>query len=365
MNLNISTLANLIMSAPAKVRKHKPKWNNNSFKGIKSVEDAIIKKVNALRKQKGLPALKSDERLRVAARQHTQEMISKNYYSHKSPVAAWSLVRRRSCYAGFLDPFVAENIGNTNDKNPASALFIHWKKSPGHYKNMVHKKMTHIGIGVAKTKRGGVPIYFATQLFAAIPIDFRKLAMSQVNQKLFRLQVNLTMKNGTAVLAWDGSKYLGTLSRVNGVAKLKVNLPKPLSSKKTFVFALKDAPNKPALVCSRVFVDQKGRVKTKHYSEAPMCKPITSVKATIKSATVKQWMLRGEAKANTSTAATKTRFFINKTWGRSLPLKLGAWKAFSQPMPSKRSLFALVLHRLLKEYLYIDPTSSTKTFQCP
>jgi hypothetical protein len=331
------------MSAPAKARKHKPAWNKNSFKGIKSIEDAIVSKVNALRKQLGLPALKSDERLRVAARQHTQEMISRNYYSHNSPVSTWSSVKRRACYAGFLDPFVAENIGHSNDANPANALFISWKKSPGHYKNMVHKKMTHIGIGVAKTMRGGVPTYFATQLFGSIPIDFRKLAVSQVNQKLFSLQVNLAMKDSTAIMAWDGRKYLGTLPRVNGVARLKIDLSKPLSSKRTF---------------------QNGRVKTKHYARAPMCQPITSVKATIKNSAAKRWVLRGEAKANTSTAASKTRFFINKTWGPRLPLTLGAWKAFSQSLPTKRSLFALVLHRLFKEYLYIDP-SGTKTFQCP
>jgi 4-diphosphocytidyl-2-C-methyl-D-erythritol kinase len=60
----------------------------------------------------------------------------------------------------------AENVGQTNERHPGSAIFESWKRSPDHYRNLIGRPFNHTGIGVAKTPDGRT---FVTQLYVTFP----------------------------------------------------------------------------------------------------------------------------------------------------------------------------------------------------
>lgn len=93
-----------------------------------------LKELNALRKKKGLPALKIDKTLQKAAELRAAELTVR--YSHerpngKMPVSITKKVAAENIAMGF---------GHAEDVCEA------WKNSPGHYRNMVHTDMKSIGI---------------------------------------------------------------------------------------------------------------------------------------------------------------------------------------------------------------------------
>ena len=155
-----------------------PTWRAGSFTGNKAVEQSIVAKVNALRRKLGLKPITVDKRLTVAARQHTQEMIARNYFSHYSPIATFRMPWRRACLAGYIDRSVSENIAQVgNPTDPAATLFTSWVSSPRHYANMTKRGAIHIGMGVASVMRKGMKVYFATQMFGASSLAVRNLVL--------------------------------------------------------------------------------------------------------------------------------------------------------------------------------------------
>jgi uncharacterized protein YkwD len=341
-----------------------PTWTAASFTGELRVEDEIVRQVNALRRSLNLAPLLPDERLRTGARQHTVEMIRQGYYSHISPIAAWSTPSRRACHAGFLDPFVAENIGQVAGySDTATALFTSWKNSPGHYANMVNPAYTRIGVGVASAPRDGMTTTFGTQLFAAIPLDLRNLTLRAERRKVARLTVDLAVDAGIQIKAWSGAAYVGDVPATGGVARFTRDLAAPLSGADRFTLAVTTGAEVP-LVCVTVAVDAQGRAGVQHATHAPLCRRIARVSASTASTEVALSVLAGEALASDAGAAA-ARYYVNKVWGPPLGLKVGRWVAFRHDLPATgASRFALVLGTLLKDYLTIDP-SRRPPFSCP
>jgi len=359
---------------PAKGRwRFSPTWPKGRFKGHRAHEDAIVKLVNELRRQRGLSSLSQDERLRVGARQHTREMIDKGYYHHTSPVAAWRQPRQRACHAGYLDPFVSENIGMISGyADPAQAMFESWKKSPGHYRNMVDPKVTRIGVGVAATRRGGATVWIGTQLFGANDIDFRKLGVKTRRQRVRRLRVTLRTTGGLEIKAWRGRKFAGDVPATGGGGGgsgrgtphgFTTDLPRKIQSRVRYGFAVK-VGNQTPLVCAHVDVQPGGRTRANRIAYHPTCRRILDIQADIRTLGVRQRVLTGEAKAH-ARKARKARFFLNESWGPSLGLKRGRWVSFSQVLPPARKVsFSLVLDGLHKEYLVLD-FGKNDPFRCP
>ncbi len=76
-----------------------------------------------------------------SSRWYSQDMISKNYFSHTEPDGRTFSERARSFgYAAW-----AENIAAGN--NSASATFCQWKNSAGHNTNMLREQHRSMGIG--------------------------------------------------------------------------------------------------------------------------------------------------------------------------------------------------------------------------
>lgn len=113
--------------------------------------------VNQVRAEAGKAPLVLDEQMSIAACARCVEMIENNHFYHTRPDG-------RSCFT-ILDEY---NISRTTSgENIAwgysspSAVVEGWKKSPGHYENMINERYTRIGIGVAYGEKG---LYW-TQLF--------------------------------------------------------------------------------------------------------------------------------------------------------------------------------------------------------
>ncbi|MFH2005723.1 MAG: CAP domain-containing protein [bacterium] len=340
-----------------------PRWSPRSFRGLQGLEDAIVRHTNALRQHKGLPRLVPDERLRVAARQHTREMIAKGYYSHTSPVAAWSTPSRRACLAGYFDPYVTENIGMVAGyPDPAHAMFESWRKSPGHYANMVEAKVTTIGVGLATAMRNGRLHHFGTQLFATNLLDLRKLVVRPERRRVERLEVSIGLAPGLDVKAWMGRRFVATVPRVGSGAKFVTDLRLPRARSMTFDFAIKFGTGIP-LVCVHATVEKSGATRVRQNSFDRRCRRLGRVTARTRKLKVTRVLLSGEARAGT-TAAVQTRYYLNHQWGPKMKLQLHKWVPFSQTLPGGHTRFSLVVGKIMKDLFQLD-LSQKSPFTCP
>ncbi len=118
---------------------------NVRFRAIIPVEEAAaIRDMNRYRMLIGLPPCVIDPRLCKAARDHSKDMVQKDFFSHTSPVpgkkSPWIRAKLQGTTAH------AENIysGNKNGK----AANRSWWYSPGHHRNMLNPGSRRVGMGV-------------------------------------------------------------------------------------------------------------------------------------------------------------------------------------------------------------------------
>ncbi len=106
-------------------------------------EQEVLKLTNDFRQANSLKPLILDQNLEKAADLHTQNMATKDFFSHtgKNNSAPWD----RAKSAGYESGFVGENIaaGYTTPK----AVVDGWIKSPGHRANMLNANYNEIGLG--------------------------------------------------------------------------------------------------------------------------------------------------------------------------------------------------------------------------
>ena len=126
----------------------------------------ILTVTNQYRSRNGLSPLQLDSRLEQVATGHSAEMLDLNYFSHTSPVSSHSTVMKRVRVVGHRPNYVAENIFESfgQDIRSAARLAIDgWIDSPGHRRNILSSRATHVGIGLVE-RNGTVSV---TQVFAA------------------------------------------------------------------------------------------------------------------------------------------------------------------------------------------------------
>lgn len=176
----------------AESRPITPLWRADAWAGLPAVEQALFDYTNDERRKRKLPALQPLGPLTTAARQHSQEMLDENYFSHTSPHTAWATASLRAWHAGLWEGQAAENIAMmvTEGFDIDHDLLAHelmygehgWMNSPGHKANILHEKYTHLGLGVAIVKGR----YYATQVFATPSYDLSDLQLSRDAQQ-FRI----------------------------------------------------------------------------------------------------------------------------------------------------------------------------------
>ncbi len=108
-----------------------------------SVEQEVVKLVNAERAKAGLPALKEDWELSRVAKYKSQDMHDKNYFDHTSPTYGTPFTMMKNF--GITYKSAGENIAK--GQKSATEVVNAWMNSEGHRANILNKNYTHIGVG--------------------------------------------------------------------------------------------------------------------------------------------------------------------------------------------------------------------------
>lgn len=147
------------------------------------IESAILQYTNEERREHGIAPLTWNDELAAIARQHSQNMVANDFFSHDnlegdSPTdraRQYGYPLRKNLGDGWYSEGIGENIGkmptgnvmgigvvaNTADAI-ARAQVDSWMKSPGHRQNILDSQYDRLGVGVA---HDGHLYYFCTQNF--------------------------------------------------------------------------------------------------------------------------------------------------------------------------------------------------------
>lgn len=111
-----------------------------------SVEQEVVKLVNAERAKEGLRALKEEWELSRVAKYKSQDMHDKKYFDHTSPTYGTPFTMMKNF--GITYKSAGENIAM--GQRSAEEVVKAWMNSAGHRANILNKNYTHIGIGYVK-----------------------------------------------------------------------------------------------------------------------------------------------------------------------------------------------------------------------
>jgi uncharacterized protein YkwD len=153
------TTALLVAAAPASASAARCDGATATTAGVAAVSparDAVLCLVNAERRERGLPALRSNGDLERAAQRHSADMVDRRYFDHDSP--SGTTVRDRVERTGYLKGVrrwsLGENIGwaSRSISSPAGMVKA-WMESPGHREIILTRAFREAGVGIAM----GVP----------------------------------------------------------------------------------------------------------------------------------------------------------------------------------------------------------------
>jgi uncharacterized protein YkwD len=104
----------------------------------------VIALVNAERAKAGCGPLKDDAQLRKAAQRHSEDMASRNFFSHTAPDG--SDPGERTTAAGYRWATYGENIAR--GQSTAESVMNSWMNSDGHRANILNCSFKDIGVGL-------------------------------------------------------------------------------------------------------------------------------------------------------------------------------------------------------------------------
>lgn len=120
--------------------------------GDTALEDQVTALVNQERARiSDCPALRTDEQLRTAARRHSQDMATNDYFSHDSQDGR-SFVDRIAAAGYPRNQAGGENIA-MGYRTPADVM-TGWMNSEGHRANILNCSFKAIGVGLGRTSGG-------------------------------------------------------------------------------------------------------------------------------------------------------------------------------------------------------------------
>ena len=125
-------------------------------------QEQMLQSLNSLRAQKSLPALIMCAPLARSAQNYAVTMANINFFSHTGKDG--STMDQRIQKAGYrwkdskVATAVAENIaaGQISVKE----VMASWRKSKGHYKNMMNPQFEHVGFGKATNSKSDYKTYW-------------------------------------------------------------------------------------------------------------------------------------------------------------------------------------------------------------
>lgn len=125
--------------------------------GLSAEERQMVDLVNQARQAEGLPPLTADPELSRVARIKSQDMVSKNYFSHQSPTYGSPFDMMKKFGISFRS--AGENIACNRSVQAAHQALL---ESPGHRANIMSRDFNRIGIGIVD---GGPCGKMFTQMF--------------------------------------------------------------------------------------------------------------------------------------------------------------------------------------------------------
>lgn len=128
---------------------------------LRLVERTTVEAINRIRREEGLSALKTNERLARIAREHSADMARRDFVAHVNPDGLGAA--ERVDLAGVEFRRLGENIQMSRGaEDPVERAVSSWLSSPGHREQIYDPGFSQTGVGVALAEDGS--IYF-TQLF--------------------------------------------------------------------------------------------------------------------------------------------------------------------------------------------------------
>ena len=133
---------------------------------VAAAKQDIIDRTNALRRTKGVAALRVNDKLMQAAQVRADEMAASGIYSHTRPDGRKSNTVTDSKYTG-------ENIHSISDlyleqqhKTLSETVVNLWSNSKAHTDNMTNSRYGEIGVGLARgVNQNGLDCWYCVQVF--------------------------------------------------------------------------------------------------------------------------------------------------------------------------------------------------------
>jgi uncharacterized protein YkwD len=122
-----------------------------------TLEDAVVDRMNQVRRAHGLRSLRSNGRLRTAAIFHSRDMGRRGYFEHDSISGTpfWRRIERFYPSRGFNSWTVGENLLWGTDTYNAAFAVREWMNSPPHRENILSRQWREVGIGAVYFANAG------------------------------------------------------------------------------------------------------------------------------------------------------------------------------------------------------------------
>lgn len=126
----------------------------------------IVDRTNALRRAKGVAALRVNDRLMQAAQVRADEMAASGIYSHTRPDGRKSNTVTDSKYTGENLHNISELYLEQQHKTLSEAVVELWSNSKAHADNMTSSRYGEIGVGLARgIDKDGFDCWYCVQVF--------------------------------------------------------------------------------------------------------------------------------------------------------------------------------------------------------
>ena len=126
----------------------------------------IVDRTNALRRAKGVAALRVNNKLMQAAQVRADEIAASGVYSHTRPDGRKSNTVTDSKYTGENLHNISELYLEQQHKTLSEAVVELWSNSKAHADNMTSSRYGEIGVGLARgVNKDGLDCWYCVQIF--------------------------------------------------------------------------------------------------------------------------------------------------------------------------------------------------------
>ena len=155
--------------APVKAGTSEPASQPEVTTPADDVADAkqdIVDRTNALRRAKGVAALRVNDKLMQAAQVRADEIAASGVYSHTRPDGRKSNTVTDSKYTGENLHKISELYLEQQHKTLSEAVVELWSNSKAHADNMTSSRYGEIGVGLARgIDKDGFDCWYCVQVF--------------------------------------------------------------------------------------------------------------------------------------------------------------------------------------------------------